>query len=155
MTTETAPQEFTPEAPVAQHEWLQQLVGEWTSDGEGMTGTETVTAMGDLWIVGRGRYDGGTGQSQVTLGFDPKRDRFVGTWVGTMGSYQWVYDGKLDGNTLTLACEGPAFDGSGRMQNYRDVHEVIDEKNRTLKAYVEEADGSWRHFMTTTYTRKA
>lgn len=72
-----------------------------------------------------------------------------------MGSHQWVYEGKLEGNTLTLDCEGPAFDGSGRMQNYRDVHEIADDSHRTLKAYVQEDDGSWKHFMTTAYTRKA
>lgn len=64
-------------------------------------------------------------------------------------------EGTREGNTLTLECEGPAFGGSANMQRYRDVHEFIDDDHRVLRASVQEADGSWTQFMTTTYTRTA
>jgi hypothetical protein len=95
-------------------------------------------------------------QYQLTLGYDPARKRFVGTWVGAMMPYQWVYNGELDasGNVLTLNCEGPAFDGSGKMMPYRDVHEFLSDDHRQLKAYTQSEDGTWNHFMTTDYHRK-
>jgi hypothetical protein len=154
MTTEaTQQQEFTPAAPQEQHEWLRRFLGEWTSEGGGANGTETVTALGDLWIVARGE---GEMPSQMTLGFDPVRNRFVGTWVGSMMTHHWVYDGERDatGSVITLNSEGPAFDGSARTQNYRDVYEFIDDNHRVLKAYVQNDDGSWQHFMTTDYRRR-
>ena len=161
MTTDSAQQQatMTPAEPQKEHKWLQRFLGDWTSEGEGVNGVENVRALGDLWIVAEGRGempDGDPSTTQMTLGFDPGRKRFVGTWVGSMMTYQWVYDGELDasGNVLTLSCEGPAFNGSARMQPYRDVHEFVSDDHRQLKAYVQNDDGAWQHFMTTDYKRK-
>lgn len=160
MTTESAQQQDTmmQAEPQKEHKWLRRFLGEWTSGGDEGTGVENVRALGDLWIVadGHGEMPGGVpSTSQLTMGFDPAKKRFVGNWVGSMMTYQWVYDGELDasGNELTLSCEGPAFDGSARMQLYRDVHEFVSDDLRVLKAYVQNDDGAWQHFMTTEYKR--
>ena len=39
---------------------------------------------------------GGTATTMMTLGDDPQKKRFVGTWVGSMMTYLSVYDGELD-----------------------------------------------------------
>jgi uncharacterized protein DUF1579 len=46
----------------------------------------------------------------MTLGYDPEKKQYVGTWVGSMMSYLWVYDGSLDAEekVLTLNAEGPS-----------------------------------------------
>jgi hypothetical protein len=80
-----------------EHDWLQKLVGEWTSEfevpGENgkpsamVKGIETVRSMQKTWVVGHGRGpmpDGSESESMITLGYDPDRKRFVGTWVGSM-----------------------------------------------------------------------
>jgi hypothetical protein len=164
MTTDTNQevQTMAPPVPEKEHKWLQRFLGEWIAEGEDGIGTETGRAMGDVWIVveGSGGMPGGddsiTQVTQLTLGYDPTRKRFVGSWVGSMMAYQWVYDGELDaaGNVLTLNCEGPAFDGSGKMMPYRDVHEFVSDDHRQLKAYTQNEDGTWNHFMTTDYRRK-
>src|SRR5262245_12668838 len=111
----------------AEHKWLQQLVGEWTylsearepgKDPVKAAGTERVRSLGDVWVVGEGEGEmpgGGRGRSIVTLGYDPARKRFVGTWVGSMMANMWVYDGWLDAsrNVLTLESEGPSMSGEG------------------------------------------
>ena len=43
--------------------------------------------IGDLWLLAEGRSEmpgGGTGTMLITLGFDPARGRYVGTWVGSL-----------------------------------------------------------------------
>lgn len=110
------------------HCWLQRLIGDWTyeidpADGHGESpqkigGTERVRALGDVWIVGDGKGrmpDGSPADWQLTLGYDPGRQRYVGTWIGSMMNYLWIYrDGFLDadGRVLTLEAEGPTFDGT-------------------------------------------
>ncbi|MGH8728980.1 MAG: DUF1579 domain-containing protein, partial [Burkholderiales bacterium] len=108
--------------PQKEHEWLQKLVGEWTYESdcsmgpgkpnEKFKGTESVRSLGGLWILAEGRGEmpgGGAATMLITLGYDPQRKRYVGTWIGSMMTYLWVYDGGLDaaGKVLTLNAEGP------------------------------------------------
>ena len=84
--------------PQSQHAWLQQLVGEWTYEVDGEEkagGREIIKPIGPLWIVGESEFTmpgGGTGTARITVGFDPQKGRFVGTWIGSMMTYLWVYD---------------------------------------------------------------
>ena len=158
--------------PETQHLWLKKFVGEWSYEGEAdmggqvvkNAGTESVRAIGDLWVIGEGRWtmpDGGPATSLITLGYDPQKGKFVGTWVGSMMPSLWVYDaGSLDaaGRTLTLECDGPSFDdeerAAGTMSRYRDVFEFRSDDHRVLTASVRGNDGAWTTFMTTHYRRK-
>lgn len=154
--------------PRKEHHWLQRLVGEWASEtdscmGPGQPsqkfhGSETVRSLGGLWTVGEGRGEmpgGGTAQMIMTLGYDPRTKRFVGTWVGSMMTHLWVYDGELDagGNVLTLSSEGPSFAGDGGMARYHDVIEFKADDYRTLTSRVRGGDGQWQEFMTAHYRR--
>lgn len=151
--------------PEDEHRWLQQLVGEWTyesGDAQGgakSTGTETVRSVGEIWIQAEGRGtmpDGGPGISLMTLGYDPARRRFVGTWLGSMMTHLWIYDGELDSarQVLTLNSEGPSFSGDGTMGKYQDVIELKSADHRVLRGRTLGADGKWQEFMTTHYRRK-
>lgn len=154
--------------PQKQHAWLQKLVGEWTYEGEAMAepgkpperfkGTETVRALGDLWIQGesKGEMPGGEPATMViTLGYDPAKQRFVGTWVGSMMSHLWVYEGELDatGKVLTLNSEGPSMAGDGSIQKYQDVIRVESDDHRILTSRAPGPDGKWNEFMTAHYRR--
>lgn len=158
-----------PAEPQAEHRWLQKLVGEWTYAGEGRmapdkppescgSGTETVRLLGGLWVLceGKGQMpDGSPASMLMTLGFNPQRKRFTGTWIGTMMTHLWVYDGELDptGRILSLHAEGPSFAGDGTMAKYKDVIEILSEDKRTLSGNVLGDDGKWFNFMTAHYTR--
>ncbi|WAS90463.1 DUF1579 domain-containing protein [Nannocystis punicea] len=153
--------------PQKEHQWLQQLVGEWTWETDASTdpecpagatrGRETVRALGDLWIVAEGHGDlsgGGQGGTLMTLGYDPKKERFVGTWVGSMMPNLWVYEGSLDANKriLNLDSEGPAMTGEGRGK-YRDVIELVADDRRTFSGHALQPDGTWRQLMRMHYRR--
>lgn len=147
-------EKYVPPAALEQHHWLRRLVGTWRSDGDQncMAGTERGRMIGDYWVVCESEGtmpDGETFSTKMTLGYDRQRGKFVGSWVGSMMEFQWIYEGDLDlaANRLVLNSVGPAFDGSGAMQNYRDVITFLTDDHRTLTSFVQEADGTWKQFM--------
>ena len=153
--------------PSNEHRWLAKLVGEWTSEArmsmgaEAQTcrGSESVRTLGDLWVLceGTGDMPGcGTAKMLMTLGYDPAKRRFVGTWVGSMMTHMWVYDGTLDASQriLTLESEGPSMTGDGKIGRYRDVIELKSNDHRTLTSHAQGPDGSWQSFMTAEYRRR-
>jgi hypothetical protein len=100
--------------------------------------------------------DGDAATTLVTLGYDPQRHRFVGTFIGSMMSFLWIYAGTLDAaeRALSLHAEGPSMAGDGSMAKYKDVVEITGENARTLTSYLRGDDGEWRVFMTAHYRRK-
>lgn len=155
------------EKPSAEHNWLQKLVGEWTSETEcsmgpdqppmKSTGTETVRSLGGLWTIGEGTLGTGecAGVSVMTLGFDPLNKCFVGTFIASMMTHLWPYKGTLDehGKLLTLDSEGPSFTGDGTMAKYQDIIEFVDDDQRTLSSRFLLPSGEWQHFMIVRYRR--
>ena len=155
--------------PQQEHHWLQKMVGEWTSEVEAsmgpdkppetFRGTDTVRSIGGLWVVCEGRGEmpgGGTATTIMTLGYDPAKKRFVGTFIGSMMTHLWVYDGKLDpaGKVLTLDTEGPSFTAEGKMTKYQDVIEIKSDDHRVLSSQALGDDGNWHRFMTANYRRR-
>lgn len=154
--------------PQTQHEWLQQLVGEWTYESEcsmepgkppeKFKGSEKVRSIGDLWIEGESRGEmpgGGTAIMLITLGYDPKRKRFVGTFIGSMMTHLWLYDGSLDttGKVLRLDTEGPDCTDEGKLFKYQDVIELKSADHRVMTSHRLGDDGAWHSFMTANYRR--
>jgi hypothetical protein len=156
--------------PQKEHEWLQKLVGEWTleSDPAAEAGqshgmwTESVRSLGGLWTLAEGQGElpcgGGPATTVMTLGYDPQRQRYVGTWIGSMMNHLWIYEGSLDadGKVLTLDSEGPSMaEGSpGKMAKYKDAIEFKSDDHRVLTSHVLGDDGEWTLFMTAHYRRK-
>jgi hypothetical protein len=121
------------------------------------TGSETVRSIGGVWVAGEGRGEmpgGGVGIMIMTLGYDPAKKRFVGTFIGSMMTNLWIYDGVLEGNVLTLDSDGPSFVGDGKIVKYQDIIELISDDHRTLSSQTLGPDGKWNRFMTAHYRRK-
>lgn len=155
--------------PQQEHKWLERLVGEWTYEHECVTGpdqppmkatgTESVRSVGGLWTMGEGRGempDGTPATVFMTLGYDPQQKRFVGTFVGSMFTFLWIYNGTLDaaGKVLTLDTEGPDFSGAPGLVAYQDIVEFVDDNHRILRSQLRGPDGKWQQFMTAHYYRK-
>jgi hypothetical protein len=147
---------------------LQQLAGDWTFESEApagpdpscakFTGTESVRSVGEVWVLCEGRSampGGGIGTTVMTLGYDPAKKRFVGTFLGSMMTHLWPYEGQLDatGKVLTLDTEGPSFTAEGKMAKYKDVIEIKSDDHRTLTSHALGDDGQWHQFMTANYRR--
>jgi hypothetical protein len=156
--------------PKQEHDWLQKLVGKWEYEAEcrmgpgeppsRARGAERVRSLGGLWVVGEGQGEmpgGGAATTLVTLGWDPQRQRYLGTWVGSMMTHLWLYEGALDaaGKVLTLDTEGPSFAPGGTgTARYQDVIELRSDDHRVHTSRVLGEDGEWHGFMTAHYRRK-
>lgn len=168
-TIQTEQTSSMPAQPQKEHQWLQKLVGEWTYETEAMmgpdqppvksTGTETVRSLGGLWFLAEGQGEmpcGGAATTLMTLGYDPQKQRYVGTWIGSMMTHLWIYDGELDASetALTLNSDGPAMTGEEKLGKYKDVIEFKSNDHRVLTSHMLKDDGQWQHFMTAHYRRK-
>ena len=154
--------------PQKEHQWLEKLVGEWTFESEcsmgpdqpsmKTTGTEVVRSLGGLWTLAEaeaGMQKGDSWKSIMTLGYDAANRRFVGTFIATMMTHMWLYNGSLDpaGRVLTLDTQGPNFT-DGSLATYQDIIEVLSDDHRTLSSQLRGDDGRWHPFMKAHYRRK-
>jgi hypothetical protein len=160
--------------PQQEHRWLERLVGDWTYEAkyeappgepEGKDGgTERVRPLGGFWVIceGQGQAPEGEAASSImTLGYDPARATFVGTFVSSMMTHLWIYDrGTLDaaGRALTLEAEGPGFTAEGELAEgktakYRDVMTFESDDHRVFTSQTLRDDGTWHQFMETHYRR--
>jgi len=153
--------------PAKQHEWLQQLVGQWDNEIEAampdqppMTfkGTETIRPLGGFWIVGENKNEfmGQSFTGLLTLGYDADKKQFVGTWVDSMTGHLWTYHGSLDssGKMLTLLTEGPCPLEPGKQFQFRETLELKDKDHKIFTSQMQGTDGRWSTMMTIHSTRK-
>jgi hypothetical protein len=153
--------------PQREHGWLDKLIGEWAGETEcsmgpdqpasKSRGTEVVRSLGGLWIVAEGEGEmpgGGTAKTVMTLGYDPQGRRYVGTFIASVMTHLWVYNGSLDAaeRVLTLDTEGPDF-SRREMAKYKDVIEFVDDDHRVLTSRALGDDGNWHQFLTAHYRR--
>lgn len=150
-----------------EHEWLQRLAGKWTYEMEAEagpgeppvrdTGTESVRMLGGVWAVCEAHGttpEGDDATSIMSIGYDPERRRFTGTFVASMMTHMWLYEGEMDGaGKLTLDTEGPSYTGDASMAKYRDTIEFISDDHRVQTSSYQRADGSWHQFMAVHYRR--
>lgn len=151
--------------PQPEHHWLHRMIGDWVFECEAVmdpdqpptkfTGTEHVRSLGGLWVLGEGSGrmpDGRPSASLLTLGFDPDKGRFVGTFLASMMTHLWLYDGVLTGNVLTLDTEGPDFSGDTKAK-FKDVITLESDDLRLMTSLARGEDGQWRQFMRAEYRR--
>ena len=156
-------------APVKQHEWLRHFVGEWETEVEVTTepgkppmtgkGTESARMLGGFWVVGHGKGEmegmPGTMTSLLTLGYDQQKGKYVGTWVDSMNSYLWKYEGSVDatGKVLTLETEGPCPLKTGLVR-FKEVTEFRSKDHRVFTSSMQGDDGKWITMVKAQYRRK-
>ena len=161
MARDTEQQTPTMQAePQKEHEWLQKLVGDWAFEVEApsgpgeapekFSGTETVRSLGGLWFLAEGQGEmpgGGAANTIMTLGYDPQKQRFVGTFIASMMTHMWKYEGTLD-------TEGPGMSGDGKMMKYKDIITFVDDDHRIITSRIQGEDGNWTEYKTAHYRRK-
>ena len=148
--------------PSVEHEFFTPLVGEWTMEHRCDMGPDqpqavsrgkmTGRSLGGLWTVLEAAGDmpeGGVFYSVFTLGYDPTRKVYHGTFVGSVMTHLWVYEGSVNEakNILTLNVEGPSFTGEGLAQ-YQDIFEIVDNDHWILRSRLQDkTTGEWKNFM--------
>jgi hypothetical protein len=107
--------------PTEQHRKLRAEVGTWDvtikswADPNGdpieSKGTETDRLMpGGLWLIQdfRGEFGGASFRGHGTMGYDPFKKKYVGTWVDSMSSSLMTIEGDFEADGKTLVMEGNA-----------------------------------------------
>lgn len=153
--------------PVKQHEMLQRLAGEWEANAEvSMPGdatmkfesTENIRKLGPFWIVSESTGTVGDTpiESKLTLGYDLTKNKIVGSWIDSVQSYQWVYEGEFDdtGKVLTLETTGPCPMKPGTMSNFKEVLELKDKNTKVFTSSMQQEDGTWIQIMSVESKRK-
>jgi Protein of unknown function (DUF1579) len=160
-------QEFPKPGP--EHDWLQQFVGEWETDVECSAepgeppmkskGTESVRPIGEFWIIAESKSTvmEKPMTSVLTLGYDPEKKKYIGTWVGSCNNYLWGYLGAANAaaKILTLETEDPCpMAAPGTLAKFKEVIEVKSKDHRVFTSSMRREDGKWATIATINYRRK-
>lgn len=152
--------------PSKEHEWLKNLEGTWTFAGEFyMAGPDKppmkskgtqVDKVGcnGLWLIIDSQEEGGMGfKGHGMSGYDPAKQKFVGTWVDSMSTSIMSSEGTVDkdGKVLTMAGE---FLNEGMAIKYREVTTIKDKDHKSMEMFVVGGDGKEMKMGVLEYTRK-
>lgn len=147
--------------PSRQHQWLDRLVGTWSSKGEAncmpgqpamqLSGIETVRSIGGFWahtVIESDNPEMPYTQL-VTVGYDPDKEKYIATVVDSMSGYRWLAEGTVDdtGNKLTMETEGPFPFRDAPLSRFQDVTEFKSADHKVFTSSIQEEDGSWTILM--------
>ncbi|MCA9016690.1 MAG: DUF1579 domain-containing protein [Planctomycetaceae bacterium] len=153
--------------PQSEHEWLEPLLGNWSVETECQMspdqplhtshGQATCRSLEGMWLLietGGTDSESGNWSTLMTVGYDPAKKSYIGTFVGSMMTCLWFYQGNLDqtGKKLILDTEGPQCGGDGVAQ-YQDSIELIDQDHWILSSQMQTETGEWNKIMTSHHRR--
>lgn len=162
-------QDFPTSEPQKEHEWLKQFEGEWVSESKVTfgPGQEPITAAGTMksrmlggrWIITdvTGDMMGTKIEALQTIGYDPEKKKYIGTWVDSHLDFMWQYSGTVDasGKKIVLEAEGPNFmSQSDKPAMFRDSYEFKSADHIVMTSEMQGEDGQWTQFMSADVRRK-
>ncbi|MBK8975773.1 MAG: DUF1579 domain-containing protein [Planctomycetes bacterium] len=135
--------------PTPEHEWLMTHVGEWIVDCAfymdpsapplRVEARDTVEAFGRFFTIGRFRADmfGAPFEGIGTVGYDPRAEQFVSTWIDTMSPHLFHLTGHLgpDGRTLEMRGRAPE-PNSGEPTDWRTVEQHVSPDERVFEMFM-------------------
>ena len=153
--------------PGPQHKMLASTVGSWSVAGKfwmdpskppmESNGTAEVKPMGDLWVTQdfKGEFMGKPFMGHGVDGYDLTKNKYVGTWVDSMGSFIMSSEGTADATGKVITCTANDFDPmSGKTGTVREVTKFDSDKQHTMTMYKTGPDGKEMKMMELVYTRK-
>ncbi len=157
----------TATSPEKEHQWLQQFVGDWVAESKATMGPDQpameskgkmkTRSIGGMWVINEinAEWTGATMTGVQTIGYDPAKKKYIGTWVDSMTNYMWTYEGTVDatGKKITLEADGPNFMTPGKTTKFRDEYEFKTADQIIATSSMLGEDGKWVTFMTGTMTR--
>lgn len=132
--------------PTSQHKWLEQLAGDWDAEAKTVMGAdmsfviskskETAKMIGGMWLhcEARGEHAGMPEghESVFTIGYDLKKDKYVGSFISSAMSSMWLYEGSVEGNVLTLGCKGPSWSDPSKVVDFVEELELVSPDHKRL-----------------------
>ncbi len=152
--------------PAPEHEQLLKRVGTWdvactyfmdpSQPPMQNTAKETVEAVGGFWTISCFEADfmGAPFVGRCTMGYDPRKEKYVATWVDSMSNMMFLMEGRYDdeGKVLTMRHEGP-IPGTEHMTTWRSTHEELDGGKFKFEMFFNTPDGNEAKSMSYIYTR--
>ena len=108
LSTVGAPQEEGVPKPTAQHKDAEKDVGDWDAtvrifmpgqaEPSETKGSEKISMLGGLWQLSDFQSDmfGNPFQGRGQTGYDPKKGKYVGTWVDTFSTKVTLLEGSVE-----------------------------------------------------------
>lgn len=143
--------------PGKQHEYLKQFEGTWEvrakfmgKPGEPMVeskGTETAAVgQGGFWLTFdyKGEMFGTPFAGHGVMGYDLRRQKFVGVWIDSMESGLFLSEGTSDesGKVFTMTAEGYcSIEGKSIPIKMKQISTIKDKDTRTLTMSMPGPDG--------------
>lgn len=115
-------------------------------------------ACGGFWLFddfSLPDFMGGPFSGHGVTGYDPAKDKYVGTWVDSMTTSIMSIEGSYDkaGKVLTMTGMGTGQDGKPTKNRLVTTWNTAD--SFVFEMFVTGADGKEASIMTITYTRRA
>lgn len=152
--------------PTPEHQRLEEHAGTWKVDCAfymdpaqppmRVEATETIELFGPFWTSSRFQADmfGAPFEGRATLGFDPKKGKYVSTWVDTMSPQLFVFEGEFDEAGKVLEMSGEAWDMSMSYRTkYRTREEHKGPDERVFEMFMALQDGNEIKLFTHVYKR--
>lgn len=113
-------------------------------------------AFGGLWLTDdfTGDVMGMPFQGRGTTGFDPRKGKYVGTWIDSMSPTMMVLEGEYDAAGKVLTMTGMGVDHEGKLARHRMVTTKVDATTMRFEMYVADQDGKETKTLTITYTKR-
>lgn len=155
--------------PTPQHKVLAREAGVWDAtirdysqgpEASESKGVETNTLIGGLWLISdfQGSAGGVTFRGHGLYGYDPKKGKYVGSWVDTLSSEMNVLEGTYDEASRTMTMTGEATDpASGRKFKEKLVTKFDSDDARTFTFFIVGGgpNGSDQKLMEIAYKKRA
>ena len=127
MTVNLAAQEeYAPPQPTKHHAILKKDAGTWDAEIKMWTapgtepmvskGTDVGEMFGEFWVMSKfsGSVMGMEFEGRSTLGYDPEKKKYVGTWCDTMTPTMSFMEGTYDESTKTMTMKMTGGNGMGK-----------------------------------------
>jgi hypothetical protein len=157
--------QFPVPKPGPEQEILKKEAGVWDASVETMMpdgnkdvskGVETNTLLGGLWLITD--YKGALGPQDFSghgiMGYDAKKQKYVGTWVDTMSTSLSVVEETYDLATKTMTGTMAGPDENGKVVKIKMVTEWKDDNTRIFTMSAPGPDGKEATMMRITYKRR-
>lgn len=136
-----------PAQPSEEHKLLQEDVGTWKAEmkiwmpgaDEPMTaeGEEVNEMFGPFWVISKFKADmmGQPFEGRAAMGYDPVKEKYIGTWFDTMNPHMSFMEGTYDkeSKSMTLMTRGIGMDG--KPSRGKNVMVTKDDGSRVFTMY--------------------
>ena len=120
--------------PTAEHKVVAADVGTWDcemkiwmagpdADPMVVKGTEVNEMFGPYWLISKFKADmgGQNFEGRASLGYDPSKKKFVGTWFDTMNPFMSHMEGTYDKETKTMTMMTTGVGPDGKPSKGKNV----------------------------------